>query len=154
MAIDSYLKPKTDTGGPALAFVNGPELLDDLPRLRRLLRRWDTAPEVDPTPAQLAKLRRLRETLRQLGEIVAEGRLPSDEELAPLNRFLAEVPVAQQLLAGDDRILVKGTALASGWDEVIRDVAGWFAIILVRYEPSRLHLCGNPDCERLFYDTS
>lgn len=154
MAIDSYLKPVPDVGGPALPFVNLPELLDDLPGLRRLLDHWSPAPETDPTPVQLARLRRLRETLRHLGEIAAGGRLPTDEELGPLNRYLAEVPVEQQLLVGDDRILVKGTALATGWDEVIRDLAGWFAIIVVRYEPARLHVCGNPDCGRLFYDTS
>src|SRR4051794_4745625 len=154
VAIDDYLKPTADVGGPALPFVNRPELLDDLPRLRQLLARWDPPPEPDPTPAQLARLRRLRETLRDLGDVVVSGRLPTQDELAPLNRFLTEVPVEQRLVAGDGRVLVQATALATGWDEVIRDLAGRFAIVLVRYDPSRLKLCGNADCDRLFFDTS
>src|SRR4051794_10154459 len=120
MAIDPYLKPTADVGGPALPFVNRPELLDDLDGLRRVLSHWGPAPEPDPTPTQLTRLRRLRDTLRELGDVVAAGRLPTDEELEPLNRFLAEVPVAQRLAAGDDRILVHTTAIATGWDEVIR----------------------------------
>jgi predicted RNA-binding Zn ribbon-like protein len=154
MGNDDYLRPEAGVGGPALAFANRPELLDDLPSLRRLLARFGDAPEPDPTPAQAAKLRRLREVLRSIGELVAGGRLPTDEELVPLNGFVTEVPVEQRLLRGDERILVQSTALATGWDEVVRDLAGWFATILVRYDPTRLKLCGNPECGRLFFDVS
>jgi predicted RNA-binding Zn ribbon-like protein len=154
MAIESYLKPTADAGGPALRFVNLPELLDDLDGLRALLGRWHPAPADDPTPQQRAQLERLRATCRRLGELTAAGRRPGDDDLAPLNEFL-HVPVRQRLLAGPDgRVLVEATAVATGWDEVIRDLAGWFAILLVRHEPERLKVCGNPDCRRLYFDAS
>jgi predicted RNA-binding Zn ribbon-like protein len=146
--------PVDDYPLPVLAFVNRPELLDDLPALRRLLARLGDAPTAEPTPAQLGRLRRLREVLRALGELVAGGRLPDDEELAPLNRFVAAVPVEQRLERRDDRVVARSTALASGWDAVTRDLAGRFATLLVRRDPTRLKLCENPECGQLFYDVS
>jgi predicted RNA-binding Zn ribbon-like protein len=154
MSMANYLKPTADPGGPALRFVNRPELLQDIPRLRNLIERWQPAPPEDPSPTQLTRLELLRRTCRELGDVAASGRLPTDDDLAPLNRFLTEVPVTQRLLSGDGRILVEATAVARGWDEVIRDLAGWFAILLVRYEPARLKICGNPDCRRLYFDAS
>jgi predicted RNA-binding Zn ribbon-like protein len=141
-------------GGPVFVFVNRPELLDDLPSLRRLLALHGAAPEPDPSPAQAAKLRRLREVLRTLGELVADGRLPTDGELAPLNRFLAEVPVGVELLRGDSGVVARSTPLATGWDEAIRGLAGRFADVLVRDDPTRVKRCGDPGCGRLFYDVS
>lgn len=143
-----------DYATPVLAFANRPELLDDLPALRRLLARLGEAPAAEPSPAQLAKLRRLREVLRALGELVAAGGLPGEEQLAPLNRFVAEVPVEQRLERRDQRVVVRSTALASGWDAAIRELAGRFATLLVRLEPGRLKLCENPECGRLFHDGS
>jgi predicted RNA-binding Zn ribbon-like protein len=154
MAINDYLKPIPEPGGPALRFVNMPELLRDVPRLRSLIERWQPPPPEEPSPGQLARLEQLRWTCRTLGEIVASGRLPTTEELEPLNAVLTEVPVSQRLLAGETRVLVEATAVASGWDEVIRDLAGWFGILLVRYDPARLKICGNPDCLRLYFDAS
>jgi predicted RNA-binding Zn ribbon-like protein len=146
--------PVDDYPVPVLAFVNRPELLDDLPALRRLLARLGEAPTAEPTPAQLAKLRRLREVLRLLGELVASGRLPDDEELAPLNRFVAAVPIEQRLERRDGQIVARSTALASGWDAATRDLAGRFAALLVRQDPTRLKRCENADCAQLFYDVS
>jgi predicted RNA-binding Zn ribbon-like protein len=146
--------PVDDYPLPVLAFANRPELLDDVPALRRLLARIGEPPAAEPTPVQLAKLRRLREVLRALGELVAGGRLPDDEELAPLNRFIAEVPVEQRLERRDDVVVARSTALASGWDAAPRDLAGRFAALLVRHDPTRLRLCENPDCGHLLYDAS
>jgi predicted RNA-binding Zn ribbon-like protein len=154
VAIDSYLKPVPDPGGPVLRFVNLPELLDDLDRFRALIEGWQSAPQEEPTPQQRARLELLQRTCRELGELVAAGTTPGAAELAPLNAFLEPVPVTQRLLSGEGRVLVQATAVASGWDEVIRDLAGWFAILLVRYEPERLKVCGNPDCRRLYFDAS
>jgi predicted RNA-binding Zn ribbon-like protein len=152
--MDSYLRPVTEPGGPVLRFVNHPELHDDVDRFRALIEHWQPAPREEPTPHQLARLEQLRRTCRNLAEVVSTGRTPTDDELATLNAFLEPVPVKQRLLAGDGRVLVEATAVASGWDEVTRDLAGWFAILLVRYEPARLKICANPDCRRLFFDAS
>jgi predicted RNA-binding Zn ribbon-like protein len=123
-----------------LAFVNDGVLPD--------------APDEEPTAAQVAKLRRLREVLRSLGELVAGGQVPTDEELGPLNRFVTEVPVEISVRRADDRVVLVRTALATGWDEAIRELAGRFAGLLARRDPARFKLCGNADCERLFYDAS
>lgn len=151
---DYYLKPGVDAGGPVLRFVNLPELLDDVPRLRALIERFQPAPLEDPTTTQLTRLEQLRRTCRALGEQVASGTPLGVDDLAPLNSFL-HVPVTQRLLPGPGgRILVEATAVARGWDEVIRDLAGWFAILLVRHEPQRLKLCADPECRRLYFDAS
>jgi predicted RNA-binding Zn ribbon-like protein len=140
--------------GPSLVFANRPELLDDLDSLRRLLAHWTTPPAEDPSPVQLARLRRLRETLRALGEIVAGGRLPTDEELAPLNGALAEVPLSVTVANEGGRLVELPTTLVAGWDGAIRELAGRFASLLVHADTDRLKLCENPDCRRLFFDTS
>jgi predicted RNA-binding Zn ribbon-like protein len=154
MGDDPYLRPPAAGAGPALVFANRPELLEDLDSLRRLLAHWGTSPAEEPSPAQLARLRRLRETLRTLGEIAAGGRLPTDEELVPLNGYLSEVPVELRLANADGRVVPVVTPLATGWDAAIRELAAWFSSVLVRHDPARLKLCGNPDCGRLFLDAS
>jgi predicted RNA-binding Zn ribbon-like protein len=140
--------------GPSLVFANRPELLDDLDSLRRLLAHWGTPPAEDPAPVQLARLRRLRETLRGLGESVAGGRVPTDDELATLNGFLGEAPFAVRVANENGRIVEQQTMLATGWEDATGALARWFASLLARGELARVKLCENPDCRRLFYDTS
>jgi predicted RNA-binding Zn ribbon-like protein len=98
-------------------------------------------------------LKRLRAVLRELVEVLAAGRLPTDAELAPFNRFIAGVPVVAQLERHGDGFVVDMTPQATGTELVARELAGWFASLL-RDDPWRLKLCANPACRLPFYDAS
>lgn len=154
LSLANYRNSPSVPGGPVLEFLDDPETVRDVTVLRDLLQRFGPVPLHDPTPEELHRLATLRDALVRIAEIVASGRLPSSSELDELNGFLAAAPVEIRIVAADGRLAAESTPVAAGWETIVRELAGWFADLLVRHEPRRVKRCADPACGRFFYDES
>jgi predicted RNA-binding Zn ribbon-like protein len=140
-------------GEPALELLqsrrpDGTDLIEDLAWLGAALDRWGVSREVDRD-----ELRHLRELMRALVEILDGGRLATDAELEPFNRFIARVPVLTRIERHGDGYILDMEPEATGGERALRELAGWFGSLL-RADPWRLKLCANPECRLPFYDGS
>jgi predicted RNA-binding Zn ribbon-like protein len=143
----------------ALELVNsrrpGVELLDEPGWLDASLERWELAPGRALTRAEREAIRRLRDLLRRLTERVAEGAVLDEAERAELNEVLARAPVRARLVVGRGEYALAMTPVADSWlDEVLRELAGSFAAMLLLASPTRLKLCENEQCGTAFWDTT
>src|SRR5919197_738449 len=113
-------------GEPALELLqtsrgDGADLLDDRDWLRSALVRWGM-PGAD---VDVAELKRLREIMRRVVEILDAGRLPTDADLEQFNTFIARVPVVARIERYGDGYVLDMEPQATGSDRVLRELAGW-----------------------------
>jgi len=116
------------------------------------LAEWSVARSGPITDDDLDELRRLRTMLRRWTATVASGRLLSATDLTDLNRRLARTPSFSRVEVDGDRYVLDMTPVAADWRDVaIAEVLGSFAAML-RVDPTRLRICAAPDCGTVFWD--
>ena len=116
------------------------------------LEDWSVARPGPITDDDLDELRRLRTMLRRWTATVAAGRLLSATDLTDLNRRLARTPSFSRVEVDGDRYVLDMTPVAADWRDVaIAEVLGSFAAML-RVDPTRLRICAAPVCGTVFWD--
>ncbi len=128
--------------------------LDDPRWLDGFLKKWCLRAPGARHPEARQALRRLRDLLQRMIIPLSEGRPPSDQDLAALNRYLAARPVRPHVERHEGAYRVRLESAATGLDAALFAIAVSFAELLEKGDPSRLKLCGNPDCRWVFYDTT
>lgn len=136
---------------------NNADLLIQPDRVERILNRWELRAPVIPSEEELAQLRAWRDILRQMAETVVAGLPLKDADLALLNGYMKDSPLLTKVTS---KLEAKGAAVYSlvergqepGWRAVMGQIALSFARTLAENEPSRIRICGNPDCLWVFYD--
>jgi predicted RNA-binding Zn ribbon-like protein len=118
-------------------------------------RRWFAArcgyPDGgEPTPAEMAQLRRLRPALRRLLESNAD---PAREDLDELNLALRAAP-PPVLVRERSGVELRRAPAASAWRGILAAVALAGAELLSGGDLKRVRVCANPACSYLFYDDS
>jgi predicted RNA-binding Zn ribbon-like protein len=162
-------------GDPALDFVNTMtgrngtprDWLDGYPRLLEWAGRAKLLPpraiaalarraERDPGAAEraLAKAKRLREALFEVGSHIAKRRAPSQEALDLLREHWLAGAESHDIGTAGGRVAPVLDAHADGLDLDSSMVAWRFVGQVLPQEPKRLKLCDGPDCAWLFLDTS
>ena len=116
------------------------------------LDAWSVQREGPITDEDLDELRRLRTMLRKWTTVVASGRLLPAADLIDLNRRLARTPSFSRVEVDGDRYVLDMTPVAADWRDVaIAEILGSFAAML-RADPTRLRICGAPGCGTVFWD--
>lgn len=105
-----------------------------------------------PSPAETAALKRLREAMLRMVQSLAQGRSVSPEDVAELNRTLAEGPFNWQVAIEDAGFRLASVPVRSDWAGIRAKIAASFARMLAEDDPSRLRICDNPDCLWVYYD--
>jgi predicted RNA-binding Zn ribbon-like protein len=101
----------------------------------------------------LARIRRVRDALREITDAVVEQRSASPSALAEVNRAL-RARESIQLESSEDGVQVGhrhvgdpiDDGLARLADPIVREISGG--------RPDRLRICDNPTCRWVFYDDS
>jgi predicted RNA-binding Zn ribbon-like protein len=143
-------------GAEAIALMNTgrpghPDRLDER-WLATALAQWSVAQRGRITGDDLDELRRLRTMLRRWAGVVAAGELLSTEDLGDLNRLLARTPSSSRVLVDGERYVLDMTPVAADWRDVaIAEILGSFAAML-RADPTRLRICAAPGCGTVFRD--
>jgi len=106
-----------------------------------------------PTAQEMDKLRSFRSFLLSVVRSIATGKALLESQIKELNRWMEDGPLVRRLHAGmDGRMAIGYTPLESGWQGVIAEIAGSFAVTLAEGEASRIRICTNPDCLWVYYD--
>lgn len=112
--------------------------------------------ERDPGAAEraLAKAKRLRETLFEIGHAIAKRRTPSPEALERLRDHWLAGAESHDIGVEGGRLAAVLDAQADGLDLIASMVAWRFVGQVLPHPPKRLKVCDGPDCSWLFLDTS
>jgi predicted RNA-binding Zn ribbon-like protein len=105
-----------------------------------------------PSSNELAALKQLRSLLQQMVKDIVAGLEIRAEDIAALNKHMADAPVIRKVTMVDRRYKLSLNAVSNDWHQVMADIAASFAHILVEAEPSRIRICDNPDCLWIYYD--
>lgn len=136
----------SDRKGSARERLTSPEALE---RLAAAAGLTVTEPA---TPAELDRMKALREELRQLIREVAAGQTDLESLLAPLNAAMAGWPSVKRLVYSDGCFCIAQTHQATGWEALHLAVIDSLFVLLTEYDPARLRVCENPQCGWTFYD--
>jgi predicted RNA-binding Zn ribbon-like protein len=144
---------------PALDLVNsqhgrGPDLLDVPNWFGRFLGRWGYGPAGTPTERERARLRSLRRVMRRIVEALDEGKSPSADDLAELNRVLAGARLAREVTRDEGGFELNLLPARRDWAWVLADLAASLGELLAHSERERIKVCDNPDCRFAFYDST
>ncbi len=126
--------------------------LQDPEFLAEFLKARHLAAPVPPLPTDMEALLALRSFLRRMGQTLAEGRVPADEDRQLINNVMSAGPVFRQLSASEEGHRLDLVPLHQGWPSVMAEIAASFAQTLARGESNRVRICDNPDCMWIFYD--
>jgi predicted RNA-binding Zn ribbon-like protein len=144
---------------PALDLVNsqhgrGPDLLEVPSWFARFLGRWGYGPAGPPTERERGRLRGLRRVMRRIVEALDEGKSPSADDLAELNRVLAGARLTREATHEEGAFGLRLHPARRDWAWVLAELAASLVELLSRSELERIKVCDNPDCRFAFYDSS
>lgn len=135
------------TGGEgefaAWELMHGP---DDLSRWLGVILDLD---QVHATAAELPAMRALRGAVTRAAHALADGRLPSPDDVATINAAATAPPLTPILRPDGNRTYVRPTA-AAALSTLARDAIELFSSPLAE----RIRICAAPDCGLLFVDSS
>lgn len=120
--------------------------------LPKLLSQYQLAAAMPPAPDELAALKRLRAHMLAMVQDLVAGRELQSGALAALNEALSQGAVIRRLEADQGRYELRQLPAASGWPQVMAEIAASFAGMLATGEPSRVRICDNPACRWVYYD--
>jgi predicted RNA-binding Zn ribbon-like protein len=126
--------------------------LEDPRWLRGFLDEWGLDRIDTRRQEHRSSLRRLRSLLQRVVKTVVGGGRPRPRDLTALNRWLTAEPVRRRLTSERGTLRLQLVPTARGLDAIGYAIAASFAEFLVEDDPSRLRICGNPDCGWVFYD--
>jgi predicted RNA-binding Zn ribbon-like protein len=122
--------------------------------LARFLARIDWRDGKLPGRAGRQRLRTLRGMLRRMVDALRARRSVSREDLAALNRILAQGSWQRRLDRHRGVWQVATLSRAHGIKGAATRVAWSFAEMLATGDPTRIKICANPDCAWVMYDES
>nr|BEK70990.1 CGNR zinc finger domain-containing protein [Kitasatospora purpeofusca] len=102
------------------------------------------------TGADLDRARHLREAIHRTGRALADAAPPAPEDLALVNRAAAEPPSTPELAPDATTVRWHGDGITAVLSMVARDLIA----LCASEHRAHVRLCGNPDCEVPFVDTS
>jgi len=94
---------------------------------------------------------RLRTLLRDL---LSRRRLPSEGELAALNRQLRKAVLDRRVARRDRTIELSSTWRPDGWPAALAAVVLSYVELVSRGRMDRVRVCANPSCTYMFFDDS
>jgi predicted RNA-binding Zn ribbon-like protein len=116
-----------------------------------VLERWAEAPVTETRT--LARIRRVREALRELLDATVERRPPEHGALDEVNRAL-RTHYVYELVPAPDGIALDHRHEGDPIDGALARLAESIARELSQGDPERLRVCANDDCRWVFKDTS
>ncbi|MDQ0902018.1 MULTISPECIES: CGNR zinc finger domain-containing protein [unclassified Paenibacillus] len=105
-----------------------------------------------PSAEELDDLKRLRGHMLRIVQKLTASESADPADLEGLNRALSGGPIILRIAESDSGYRMESTPLRAGWFRIGAEVAASFGRILAEGEPSRLRICGNPDCLVVYYD--
>lgn len=108
-----------------------------------------------PTAADrdLARVRAVRQALREIAEAIAEHRVPGSNALDVVNRALRARQIIE-LVASPDGCSVDHRHVGDPVDDALARLAEPLVTELTAGHPERIRICASDTCEWVFYDTS
>ena len=101
----------------------------------------------------LARVRAVRQALREVAEAIAEHRVPSGGALDVVNRALRARQIIE-LVASPDGCSVDHRHVGDPVDDALARLAEPLVTELTAGHPERIRICASDTCEWVFYDTS
>ncbi|WP_276354911.1 CGNR zinc finger domain-containing protein [Cohnella caldifontis] len=105
-----------------------------------------------PSPDELGELKRMRSDMLRIVQSLIAGESLSPSDMDNLNAILSEGSVRYRLIQADGGFRLETSPSRADWNGVRAQIAASFARMLEQGEPSRLRICGNPDCLWVYYD--
>ncbi|MFF8607684.1 CGNR zinc finger domain-containing protein [Streptomyces sp. NPDC015346] len=102
------------------------------------------------TPAELTRVREVRDALWRLAQARAYGRALAPADVETVNEAAAHPPLVSRFTAGGERAWAPGATVAALLSTVARDAIELFT----GAEADRIRECGSGTCSLLFVDTS
>jgi predicted RNA-binding Zn ribbon-like protein len=118
----------------------------------RLRRAADAAP--DDARAAYRRAVKLREAIYRVFERRASGKLPAADDLATLNRFVAEMYRDAQLVVDGDRVVLETGSSAATLDRPFAPVVRAAVDLLTSDQAALVGACADDTCGWLFLDTT
>ena len=140
-----------NTYGDLIAWAEAREVITkaDAARLRRA-----AAAEPDAARTAFRRAIRLREALYQVCLRRAEGKPPAAEDLATLNRFVAETYREARLVADGDRVVLDTGSIAAELERPFAPVVRAAVDLLTGSQAPLIGSCADEECGWLFLDTT
>jgi predicted RNA-binding Zn ribbon-like protein len=101
----------------------------------------------------LARVRAVRQALREVAEAIAEHRVPNGGAIDTVNRALRSRQVIE-LVAALDGCSVDHRHVGDPVDDALARLAEPLVTELTAGHPERIRICASDTCEWVFYDTS
>jgi predicted RNA-binding Zn ribbon-like protein len=101
----------------------------------------------------LARVRAVRQALREIAEAIAEHRVPTATALDVVNRALRARQIIE-LVASPDGCSVDHRHVGDPVDDALARLAEPLVTELTAGHPERIRICASDTCEWVFYDTS
>lgn len=101
----------------------------------------------------LARVRAVRQALREVAAAIAEHRVPSSGSLDVVNRALRARQIIE-LVASPDGCSVDHRHVGDPVDDALARLAEPLVTELTAGHPERIRICASDTCEWVFYDTS
>jgi predicted RNA-binding Zn ribbon-like protein len=101
----------------------------------------------------LARVRAVRQALREVAEAIAEHRVPGGGSIETVNRALRARQVIE-LVAAPDGCSVDHRHVGDPVDDALARLAEPLVTELTAGHPERIRICASDTCEWVFYDTS
>ncbi|HEX7949856.1 MAG TPA: CGNR zinc finger domain-containing protein [Candidatus Limnocylindrales bacterium] len=101
----------------------------------------------------LARVRSVRQALREVATAIAEHRVPSSAALDVVNRALRARQIIE-LVASPDGCSVDHRHVGDPVDDALARLAEPLVTELTGGHPERIRICASDTCEWVFYDTS
>ncbi len=101
----------------------------------------------------LARVRAVRQALREVAAAIAEHRVPSGGAIDTVNRALRARQVIE-LVAASDGCSVDHRHVGDPVDDALARLAEPLVTELTAGHPERIRICASDTCEWVFYDTS
>ncbi|MCM3628405.1 CGNR zinc finger domain-containing protein [Paenibacillus glycanilyticus] len=105
-----------------------------------------------PSAEELVELKRLRTHILHIVQRSTANETASAVDLEGLNLAMSGGPMILRIARSESGYSWESTPLREGWSRIRAEVATSFSRLLVEGEPSRLRICGNPDCKVVYYD--
>lgn len=106
-----------------------------------------------PSPAELNKLRELREYLFNQVQQIVHNSAPEADLLKILNGYMADGLVIRQIILDNKgHTHISLLPIDHSWPKIMAEIAASFAKAIADMDVSRLRICGNPDCLWVYYD--
>lgn len=110
---------------------------------------------IDPNSTQLrSALKKQRALFQRVADTCLAGKRLADDDLAALNRYLANESVQPQIRRENQTIRLELKVIGKGLDALLFKLAADVADFLIHEDASRLRACSNPDCRWIFYDVT